>query len=285
MDIKRDASREATQKSFAQIQQWMQAQLINPQFRDDYEDFVKSTSKLSAKQHVQIYQRSYSARLRDCMITQFPALNHALGKELFIEFADLYLHQYPSKSYTLGDLGQKFGKFLEETRPDKDAEEKESWPDFMIELVEFEYSINIIFDEKANENYEKATAETTEDDLQLVSVFHLFQHQFPISLYYKEVVNDRNPELPFTQESYCVLLRRDYKLGLFELHRVQYYFLTKLKETNSILATKEFFIKHHKFDANELENYWQQWKAKWLEEGFFVVRKAFSFLCTRGEKI
>jgi hypothetical protein len=272
MDIKRDASHEATQKSFAQIQQWMQAQLINPQFRDDYEDFVKSTSKLSAKQHVQIYQRSYIARLRDCMITQFPALSHALGKELFTEFADIYLQQYPSKSYTLGDLGQHFGKFLEETRPDKDAEVKESWPDFMIELAEFEYGVNIIFDEKADESHEKATLETNQDKLQLVPVFHLFQRQYPISLYYKEVVNDREPELPYAQESYCVLLRNEYRLGLFELHRVQYYFLAKLKETQSIAETKQFFVTYHKFDATQLESYWQEWKVKWMEEGFFITR-------------
>ncbi|WP_430411937.1 HvfC/BufC family peptide modification chaperone [Kordia sp.] len=272
MEIKRDTSREATQKSFAEIQQWMQHQLLHPQFGNDYEDYVKSTSKLSAKQHVQIYQRSYIARLRDCMVTQFPALRHALGKELFLEFADLYLDQYPSKSYTLGDLGQNFGKFLEETRPDKDAEVKESWPDFMIELAEFEYSINIIFDEKATENHQSATAETEEDDLKLVPVFHLYTHEYPISLYYKEVVNDRNPALPFETESYCVLLRRDYRLGLFELHPVQYHFLAKLKETQSISETKQFFIKQHNFDTTELENYWQQWKAKWLEEGFFIER-------------
>ncbi|WP_298422171.1 DNA-binding domain-containing protein [uncultured Kordia sp.] len=270
MDIKRDASRKATQKSFAQIQQWMQSQLINPQFRNDYEDFVKSTSKLSAKQHLQIYQRSYIARLRDCMIAQFPALSHALGKELFLEFADLYLHQYPSKSYTLGDLGQHFGTFLEETRPDKDAEVKESWPDFMIELANFEFLVNIIFDEKADENHQKTTLETKEEDLKLVPVFHLYKHQFPVSLYYKEVVNDRNPTLPFEAESYCVLLRRKYRLGLFELNRVQYYFLTKLKETQSIYKTKQFFITQHNFDANELESHWKQWKVKWLEEGFFT---------------
>lgn len=270
MEIKKDASREATQKSFAQIQQWMQEQLLHPQFGSDYKDFVKSTSKLSAKQHVQIYQRSYIARLRDCMIAQFPALSHALGKQLFLQFVDLYLLEYPSKSYTLADLGQHFGKFLEETRPDKNAEIKESWPDFMIQLAEFEYDINIIFDEKAQENQPKATIETNENDLQLVPVFHLYQHQFPISAYYKEVVNNRNPELPFEQESYCVLLRQNYRLGLFELFPIQYHFLMKFKETNSISKTKQFFINKYNFDANELESYWQQWKEKWLEEGFFI---------------
>jgi len=272
MEIKRDTSREATQKSFAQIQQWMQNQLLHPQFGGDYTEYVKSTSKLSAKQHIQIYQRSYIARLRDCMIAQFPALSHALGKQLFLQFADLYLLQYPSQSYTLGDLGQHFGKFLEETRPDKDAEVKESWPDFMIELAAFEYAVNIIFDEKANENPQKATSETHEDDLQLVPVFHLFIHEFPISLYYKEVVNDRNPELPFEQESHCVLLRQNYRLGLFELFPIQYHFLTKFKETQSIAKTKQFFIEKHNVNKDELESYWQQWKAKWLDEGFFVTQ-------------
>lgn len=270
MKITKDASREAAEKSFAEIQHWMQHQLMHPQFAGDYENYVKSTSKLSAKQHVNIYQRSYIARLRDCMAAQFPALSYALGRPLFLQFTDWYLLEYPSKSYTLGDLGQHFGKFLEETRPDKEAEVKESWPDFMIELADFEFLVNISFDEKADENYQKATAETKEADLKLVPVFHLLKHNYPISEYYKAAVNDRNPELPFPEESYCVLLRREYKLGLFELYPIQYHFLRKLKETQSLAETKKFFVETHHFDANELETHWLQWKELWLEEGFFV---------------
>ena len=50
MKISKDASRKAAEKSFAEIQQWMQHQLLHPQFAGDYEAFVKSTSKLSAKE-------------------------------------------------------------------------------------------------------------------------------------------------------------------------------------------------------------------------------------------
>lgn len=262
------------QQSFAALQQWMQQQLLHPQYLKDKacEAVVKSTSKLSARQHLAIYQRSYIARLRDCMITQFPALHYALGKQLFIEFADLYLQQYPSHSYTLGDLGKDFYKFLEETRPDKDQEEKELWPDFMIELAKFEYGVNIIFDEKADENHEKATMETDEELLQLVPVCYLYTHQFPISMYYKEVVNDRNPDLPFPQESHCVLLRRDYKLGLFELHSGQFQFLKLLKETKSIVEAKKQFITANTISEKDLDSYWKQWKIKWMEEGFFCAR-------------
>lgn len=272
MNIKRDTSQEIAAKTFAEIQQWMQHQLMHPQFSGDYESYVNSTSKLSAKQHLQIYQRSYIARLRDCMEAQFPALCYALGRPLFLQFADWYLLEYPSKSYTLGDLGQYFGQFLAETRPDKDAEVKELWPDFMIELAQFEFLVNTSFDEKADENHETATEETEESNLQLVPVLYLVKHNFPISEYYKAAVNDRKPELPFEQESHSVLLRRNYRLGLFELTPIQFHFLNKFKETQSVSKTKQWMIATFRLDATALENHWQQWKLKWLEEGFFVMR-------------
>ncbi|MEM6686628.1 MAG: DNA-binding domain-containing protein, partial [Bacteroidota bacterium] len=243
MNIKRDNQQQNAVKSFAEIQQWMQQQLMHPQFSGDYETYVNSTSKLSAKQHVQIYQRSYIARLRDCMEAQFPALCYALGRPLFLQFADWYLLEYPSKSYTLGDLGQYFGQFLAETRPDKEAAVKESWPDFMIELAKFEFLVNTSFDEKAAENHQIATPESDESRLQLVPVCYILQHNFPISEYYKAAVNERKPELPFAQESHCVLLRRNYRLGLFELTPLQYHFLKKLQQSNSISASKQFLIK------------------------------------------
>jgi hypothetical protein len=171
----------------------------------------------------------------------------------------------------LGDLGQYFGQFLAETRPDKDAEVKESWPDFMIELSEFEFLVNTSFDEKAEEIHPKATSETKEENLQLVPVFHLLKHDFPISQYYKAAVNDRKPQLPFPQKSHCVLLRQNYRLGLFELTPIQYHFLGKFKETNSVSEAKQFLVTQLTKTLEEVESHWQQWKVKWLEEGFFVA--------------
>ena len=150
------------------LQNWMQSVLINPlgstqdapftKLPPEYqngnlEDIINPSKKQSARQRLAIYQRSYLARLRDCMANQFPVLEYALGEELFQLFADQYLQLYPSQSYTLMDLGERFSDFLERTRPDADQEEKEKWPDFMIELAQFEYTMLSIFDEKTeNEN-------------------------------------------------------------------------------------------------------------------------------------
>ena len=113
--------------SLKEIQQWMQQALLSPYSTQNpsTEQVICSSERLSAQQHLAIYQRSYVARLRECMAKQFEALQYALGKELFQQFVDQYLQTYPSKSYTLIHLGKYFADFLEETRPDKNQEEKE----------------------------------------------------------------------------------------------------------------------------------------------------------------
>lgn len=95
------------------------------------------------------------------------ALEYALGEELFRAFADEYLHRYPSESYNLANLGDRFATYLAETRPDRDEEVKEEWPDFMIELATFENAINKIFEEKVDQDDEVATRETEEENLSL----------------------------------------------------------------------------------------------------------------------
>ena len=135
------------------LQKWMQQVIIGPSDAEqrfpqaflpkdwqglNLDMIIKPSSKLSSQQHLSIYQFSYIARLRACMASQFKALEYALGEKLFEGFADEYLKTYPSKSYTLMDLGAQFADFLEETRPDKDQEEREDWPDFMIELKSME---------------------------------------------------------------------------------------------------------------------------------------------------
>ena len=67
-----------------------------------------------------IYGSAYYLRLLECMREEFPATAHALGEETFDGFAAAYLQQYPSRSYTLCQLGTHFARFLVETRPPRE---------------------------------------------------------------------------------------------------------------------------------------------------------------------
>lgn len=230
-------------------------------------DIVEDSSRLSADQHLGIYRRGYIARLRECMKNQFSALEHALGDKLFQMFADDYLGAYPSVSYTLSELGRKFPDFLEATRPDGGGDE-ESWPDFMIELARFEFALSEIFECQAEEA-DPASGNVLDEDLQLVPVFHLFRHRYPICRYYLDVTRKKKPELPFEEASFCAVTRNNYRLGLTELREGQYLFLERMAAGSSVSEAKEHLVGECGFERDKLEEVWPEWKTGFLKSGFF----------------
>ncbi len=272
----------------ARVQQWMQYLLLRQgnTLQDHQQhlvpddngllltDMVKDSKRLSAREHLAIYQRSYTARLRDCMSKQFSALEYALGEDLFRAFADEYLQCHPSTSYNLITLGEKFPAWLEANRPDKDEVVKEDWPDFMIELARFEYAIHIIFEEEAEEDFLPATGDAPEETLQLIPVFHVFAFSFPVRWYYQAFTNKLAPELPAPQESYCAVMRHQYKLSIYDLNRGQYLLLQHLLSGHTIRQAKAQLHNQNTADRSQLESVWPLWKKKWLEAGFFRSRPA-----------
>lgn len=264
--------------SLKQMQQWMQGTLIIPAdpvapIPVKVEEMVHASQKLSARQHLDIYRQSYIARLRECMKNQFSALAHALGDELFQAFADDYLRAHPSESYTLNDLGQKFPGFLEATRPDAHETIKESWPDFMIELARFEYSLSTLFDERAEEQVAAVSPGVPDEELKLIPVLHLFHHQFPVCRYYLDFAAKKDPELPYEEETYCVVVRKNFRLGLFEIRPAQFVFLSCMKEGKTVHEALAHTAARFAFDEKTKIELWQEWKNNFCASGFFTVRK------------
>ncbi|MFT7251236.1 MAG: hypothetical protein ACI9FW_000963 [Flavobacterium sp.] len=262
------------------FQQWMQQLLLDPFQQTDVkpknllpdginslEDVIHNSKNLSAKNHLAIYQRSYIARLRNCMSIQFSALEYALGEEIFYSFADDYLASQPSYNYNLALLGKHFPEYLEANRPDKD--QKEDWIDFVIELAQFEYDLGIIFEKKAEENYQLAKIDSQDKELKLVPICELFVFHFPIRQFYSEFKNGKEPNLPFQSKSYCIVLRHNFKLAVYDLQKEQYEFLSYLKEgINIIEAKSKFKVDLAKKDF-EFDQVWSNWKRRWIEAKLF----------------
>lgn len=270
------------------VQQWMQTVLVNPlgnpgghpsellpqYLQGDIENIIAPSSRLTGRQRLAIYQRGYLARLRDCMAGQFKGLQYALGEVLFQAFADEYLQQYPSVSYTLADLGKRFAAFLQQTRPDANApeSEREDWPDFMIELAQLEYALVQIFDEESPEGIEYATDITNDNDLKLAPLFHIFSFRFPTAHYLQAVHKNENPQLPFPANSLLAVTRKEYQIGLFHLNPMQYGFLTYLQQhPQPVSQALQQFAAHNQIGLESLQNLWPVWRSKWIESGFFVT--------------
>lgn len=259
------------------FQEWMQQLLLDPFQQTEInpsdilpknlnalEDVIHHSEKLAARDHLAIYQRSYIARLRNCMATQFSALEYALGEDIFTAFADDYLASRPSYNYNLGLLGKHFPEYLEINRPDRESPQKEDWINFVIELAQFEYDLGTIFEQKAEEEYSLANSETPEENLQLVPICELFRFDFPVRPFYSDFKNGKNPNLPFEQETFCVVLRHNFKLAVFDLHKEQFEFLQLVKNGLTIPQAKTTFIQNHPEHAENFSRVWNNWKSRWI---------------------
>ena len=180
------------------LQQWLQNTLISPgtTANEETEKYLKPSPQLNAAQRLGIYQRSYYLRLLQCMREQFPALCHALGQQLFTDFAHEYLQAYPSESYTLYELGRRLPDYLEQTRPDKDKppHSRESWIDFMVDLSNFERQLFVLFDALGYEGQQPLADESTPDHLlQLQPCLALGDYRFPVASYYQRSPHRQRP--------------------------------------------------------------------------------------------
>ena len=159
--------------------------LHNPRAVDGVDAIFEATPGLDAGQGLAIYQRSYYLRLTKCLQDQFPALNYALGAELFCDFAQEYIHAMPSESYTLYRLGERFSQYLNAERPDRDksAAHREPWIDFMVELADFEWQLFSLFDAAGHEfgDWPNEATDYPDEDLVLQPCFALVSLSFPLA--------------------------------------------------------------------------------------------------------
>lgn len=77
-------------------------------------DFIKPNKALSSFERLEIYNRQYWFRLYSSFEEDFPGLRAVLGAERFELVMRSYLDAYPSRSFTLRDLGSRLHDFLRE---------------------------------------------------------------------------------------------------------------------------------------------------------------------------
>ena len=75
--------------------------------------FIKPNDRLTSFERLEIYNRQYWYRIKDCFYEDYPGLRAILGEERFEHMALAYLDKFPSESFTLRNLGRRLILFLE----------------------------------------------------------------------------------------------------------------------------------------------------------------------------
>ncbi|HEV2705831.1 MAG TPA: DNA-binding domain-containing protein [Pyrinomonadaceae bacterium] len=278
------------------LQQWMQAVITHPRgIRSDLtsrealcsldadinllEEIILPSAKLSGAERLAIYCRSYHARLLQCFQSMFPALLGALGEKLFNRFALDYLQHHPPSSYTLDRLADAFPQYLAETRPDADKpqDERECWPDFIIELASLEWAFLKVYDgpgiegralPRAGDILSSAAERILQARPSPVSCLRLFAFRYPVHTYMLAARRDENPELPAPLKSFIAMTRLNYRVSLYELSATQYALLESLDGRHTI---GQILNRGLAADSGRQPSATtvRDWLCDWADKGFF----------------
>jgi len=148
-----------TKGEFRKLQKLMATAVMRPLTRDDSmqrkwidgrptkkiaESFIKPNDRLTSFERLEIYNRQYWFRVRDCFYTDYLGLRAILGDKKFERLTDAYLAKFPSQSYTLRNLGSRLVKFIE-TEPRWVSPHKQ----LALDLARLEWAHTEAFDNEA----------------------------------------------------------------------------------------------------------------------------------------
>ena len=247
----------------------------------EVERIVSRSQALTGAERLMIYSQSFHARLLECFRAEFPCLLHALGDGLFSHFAIEYLQHYPPQSYTLRSLAENFPKFLEETRPGAGAlpEEREVWPDFIIDLARLERAFIETYDGPGVEgqaimNASQALSISSErlHQMRLVAVpcLRLSAFRYPVLTYFNAVREKKGPVWPAPSDTFLAINRINYVVRLVELSSAQYSLLKGLVAGLPISRALTLAADDDGHDPEMLALQLRTWLRDWFQGGFFI---------------
>ena len=75
-------------------------------------EHIKSNSRMTALERLEVYRRSYWFRILDALTDDFPGLRAVVGSRAFRRLAEAYLSDSPSQSFTMRNLGANLEPWL-----------------------------------------------------------------------------------------------------------------------------------------------------------------------------
>lgn len=98
---------------------------------------ITSVASSNIAERLHIYHHAYRSRVREALTSQFPNLAKLLSSEVFNQYIDDFIANYPSTHKNMRWLGDKLSSFLQVHAPYKPL---------LSDMANFEWSLGIAFD-------------------------------------------------------------------------------------------------------------------------------------------
>jgi hypothetical protein len=176
---------------------------------------VTPSATLSALERLEIYRRSYHARLIECLADDYPVLEHALGEEAFESLCRGYIAHHPSTGPNLNVFGCHMPEFC--------RTEPVPAPGFAADLAALEWAVVLAI-------HAATAAPLTLDDLSKVPgerwpearlvanpslrILHL---DYPANAYLQDYRKGATPSIPSPHETWVAVYRTGRNVWRMEL--------------------------------------------------------------------
>ncbi len=207
----------------ARLQRWMLDAVTQSatEFTSPIESVVTSSATQTAAERLAVYQHAYFARLLECLAAEFPGVQAVLGNDAFESVVAAYLQRYPSASYTLGKLGERFPLALQQLRPARDTDT----PDFfdgVIDLARYERLLTEVFDAAGPEAVPPSiplpfAGDPSSLSVQFYPCVRTLTVAFPVHEFVTARRHDEHAAFPAARPVALILARRDYIVRRWEV--------------------------------------------------------------------
>lgn len=227
---------------------------------------------LSPADSADLYSGMYLARLRECLEQDYPALRRLAGEEVFGELVKSYLARFPSRHYSLNQLGRQLPGFL-------DGAGRFPRRALLRDVARLECAMSEAFDALPGTSLTPADLASAGDDSWAGARLHLdlsvrlveLAHDVGDFVLAAHRKRDASPACP-RKRTWLVVYRKDLVVSFLELTEPMFRVLESLARGEPL--ARALGAARRRDGASGLEVQVARSFAIWMRQGLFVVPSA-----------
>lgn len=240
----------------------------DPALRRKAEQIVGQNPRLSQVEQLDIYREQFWLRHIGALKEDFVSVHHLLGDEAFHSLCERYLTAHPPASFTLRDVGDRFGDFIEQTEPYRSNL-------LLGDCARIEWAFVEAFDAPDAAPLDPRVIEIAPEDAWASArvVLHPSVHRVrlahPAHVYRAQIRNGENPPPPERAPASVVVYRGAEKLMYIAIDSLAFELLRLLASGMVLAAACENIAAMAGIaDSSELEPRVEAWFQAWAAYGW-----------------